>query len=190
MPSNINRKTTWYMPTLSIEARRGPLWSWACCPLRSRACSWGPAGTTLISLILACCSGPAGTTAISRRRRPADIKSNNPHLTGGEKIELVWLRFKSIPKRLIQGLKGHAPGKLWFCYMLFLSWLYSDIWVCLKTWYTHNLWPHEWFFFEILSPLELGCSNTPTNYTDLSNYPIISRNLYTDIPQYPHFTVI
>ena len=51
---------------LAVEVRRGTLWSWAC--------SWGPAGNTLI-LGLQLRSG-GGT---------ADIKSNNPHLTGGEK---------------------------------------------------------------------------------------------------------
>jgi hypothetical protein len=69
--------------------------SWRCIrvrpgPLRSSACSWGPAGNTLILGLLFgsgwdhCDHELAVEVRRRRRRRPADIKSNNPHLTGGE----------------------------------------------------------------------------------------------------------
>ena len=79
---------------LAVEVWRGTLWSWACCS--------GPAGTTAITSLqvksggehchlalvqLRSDRGGGGGWRRSRRReagRTADIKSNNPHLTGGE----------------------------------------------------------------------------------------------------------
>ena len=89
----------------AVRVRRGPLWSGACCA--------GPAGTNGIRGLLfgsgvlfgpggdqsAFCSGSAATNVISSLQlRPggggrnwneeegADIKSSNPHLTGGGKM--------------------------------------------------------------------------------------------------------
>ena len=69
-------------PGLAVRVRLGPL--------RSSACSWGPAGTTLILSFLFGsggdhCNHELGVEVRRRRRRPADMKSNNPHLTGGQK---------------------------------------------------------------------------------------------------------
>ena len=91
-------------PELAVEVRQGTLWSGACCggpagntlmqrllaagvrrgTLRSRACSWGQAR-----------SGGRRKEEGGRRKEEggrrkegggqADIKSNNPHLTGREK---------------------------------------------------------------------------------------------------------
>ena len=54
---------------LAVETRRGTLWYWAC--------SWGPAEER---------GGRGGGRGGGG---PADIKSNNPHVTGGEKLWLV-----------------------------------------------------------------------------------------------------
>ena len=75
---------------VAVRVRRGPL--------RSRACSWGPVGNTLILGLLFGSGGERCNLALAvevrqrRRRRSgrreaggtADIKSNNPHLTGGK----------------------------------------------------------------------------------------------------------
>ena len=61
---------------LADEVRRGPL--------RSRAGSGGPARPTAIESWQRR-SGEEGGEGGEGRRRASDIKSNNPHLAGGEK---------------------------------------------------------------------------------------------------------
>ena len=83
-------------------------------------CGRGPAGTTLILGLLFGsgrdhCDHELAVEVRRRRRRPADMKSNNPHLTGGEirvSLEKSWSHGVFQPFLEISGCQRVDPLRL------------------------------------------------------------------------------
>ena len=134
------------------------------CPLRSWAPGWGPALPTAIcglqlrsgaahcNILLAKMTAKRRTTQ-RRRRRTALIKSNNPHLTGGEKYviqsnvcTLNWWgcswpvsSLKSPTTRLQQGRASPKVSSITYIYFFLFIYLTRHYYTRITLWKVRNI---------------------------------------------------
>ena len=142
LPSDISKKATWYVPYLLTfcllylwrffvaEVRLGTLWSCACCP--------GPAGKTAIYRLQLRSGGGGGGRRCGEGGEgegcgTADIRSNNPHLIGGEKNSVTVMQkmmtlydtkrecFHYSSSRLSTTSSSFFPSTVYICFNLRIS---------------------------------------------------------------------